>query len=892
MIPIYIAFLWHLHQPIYWPGENVMETQAAGHYGFSVLTVHLDRTGPYTAWPMDAVSQAMDAGLGSCGAQVSFTGSLMENLDAIEAAGAGFPGWTSGWSGASTWRTSMGNPRIDMVNIGYFHPILPLVGPDDAAVQLLLHQGAVTGTFSGASVSKGMFPPETGFSPDIIPSLTGAGVEWVIVDNIHFDRTLPDYPWRPEGNILPPNRADQVSGAAVSWVSLTGLWAPTPVSVPWGYRPHRVRAIDPETGAESEIIVVPGARYEGNEDARGGFGALNYEGVLSQLEPYNTDPDHPMLVLLHHDGDNYGGGADSYYHSNFASFVSWLGANSDRFVCTTVQDYLDRFPPDPADVIRVEPGSWSGADNGDPEFGKWNGDPGGDGYSPDRNSWAVITAAQNRVHHAGALEPYGSIEDVRAGTGNASARAWHWLMLAETSCYWYWDRSEGGIWDSHPTRAANRAAAEADAVIAAHAGPDPVGPAIYPPQREPYNPGEFEWSAAREPSDFEVWTFIDDVSGVGSAVLRYRLDDDGVLTRDNDLFATGGWCEVPMEEEPFDSETDPLPLYKASRYRAVVSGVENAMVDYYVLAVDGAGNASHSAVRHTWVGSSGGTGPGALDYYPLSPTLYDVVTVRSERDGNLHWGVNGWIRPPALYWPPGTTDFGDGHAVETPMADPDGDAIFEAAVGPFDDPANVVNELDYVIHYADGSWSGTDIFVTVDNDPGEEPHVFIVSPADGQTVSGTWTVFGTASDDGPLSGIDILLDGATVTSLPPSSPFEYAWDTTTTVDGAHRLGALAADAAGHGGSHEVAVEVRNGSGGECVIYTDAWTDAVEDAPDVPVEEAADVPSEDGQAQDGKTEEDAEAADALLDSPFDQGRDQAPDAAPGEPESGCSCAVAE
>ncbi|MFH1437169.1 MAG: hypothetical protein ABIJ56_15790 [Pseudomonadota bacterium] len=481
MIPIYIAFLWHMHQPLYWPGENVMETEAAAHYGFSVLTVHLDRTGPYTAWPMDAVRAAMDAGLGSCGAQVSFTGSLIDNLNAIEAAGAGFSGWKTGWNSAGSWTTSLGNPRIDMVSIGHFHPIMPLVGHDAVELQIEMHRRALGEAFPDAARSRGIFPPETGFSPEMIPALSRAGIEWAIVDNIHFDRTLSGYPWRSGSNLFPPNRAEQLSDADPAWVELTGIWAPTAVAAPWGYQPHRVRHTDPETGEESEIIAVPGASYEGNEDARGGFGALNYDEVLSQLADHNTDPDHPILVVLHHDGDNYGGGTDSYYRSNFDNFISWLQANPDRFVCTTIQDYLDTFPPAEDDVIHVEPGSWSGADNGDPEFGKWNGDPDDDGYSPDRNSWAVITAARNRVETANDLEPYSSVEDVKNGTGNATAKALHWLMLAETSCYWYWDGAEGGIWDSHPARASNRAAAEADTVIDAHGGEDDTPPTIHMP---------------------------------------------------------------------------------------------------------------------------------------------------------------------------------------------------------------------------------------------------------------------------------------------------------------------------------------------------------------------------------------------------------------------------
>lgn len=121
---------------------------------------------------------------------------------------------------------------------------------------------------------------------------------------------------------------------------------------------------------------------------------MNYKAVLSQLEQVNTDPAHPILVVLHHDGDNYGGGSESHYHNNFPNFVNWLLANPTRFVCTTIKDYLEMYPPDSNDVIHVEDGSWSGTDNSDLEFKKWLENPDQSGYSPDRNSWAVVTAAK------------------------------------------------------------------------------------------------------------------------------------------------------------------------------------------------------------------------------------------------------------------------------------------------------------------------------------------------------------------------------------------------------------------------------------------------------------------------------------------------------------------
>ncbi|MCF8412893.1 MAG: hypothetical protein K9G44_05720, partial [Melioribacteraceae bacterium] len=38
--PIYIAFLWHMHQPIYYPYKSITETENLGVYSFSVVDVH------------------------------------------------------------------------------------------------------------------------------------------------------------------------------------------------------------------------------------------------------------------------------------------------------------------------------------------------------------------------------------------------------------------------------------------------------------------------------------------------------------------------------------------------------------------------------------------------------------------------------------------------------------------------------------------------------------------------------------------------------------------------------------------------------------------------------------------------------------------------------------
>ncbi|HQL53239.1 MAG TPA: carbohydrate-binding protein, partial [Phycisphaerae bacterium] len=506
----------------------------------------------------------------------------------------------------------------------------------------------------------------------IIPALVAEGIDWVLVDNIHFDRACLNYPHTNQSGLFAPNAADQVNPDPAAnggaWVQLNNLWAPSQVSAPFGYQPHYVQYVNPDTGAITQMIAVPAARYEGNEDGRGGYGAFLYDVVMDQYIQYNTDAAHPMFVVLHHDGDNYGGGSDSYYHYNFQQMVNWVSGDPDYDV-STIEDYLDRFPPAAGDVIHVEDGSWSGADNGDPEFKKWLADPDSGGWSPDQNSWAVLTAAKNRVFTAEALAPAASMQNIMTGTGTNTEKAWHWLLVSEASDYWYWDGTE--IWDSNVTRGCNQAVVYADAVIAGQ--PDNTPPTVFLPQRNPYNPGGYEWGTPPEASDFEVWTLAYDVSGLTSVTLKWRVDADGVnplSSIQNETYAggseVGAWTSVAMTatQLPPPQNGVLMATYRAGRYAATVAGQTNVLIDYYVEATDGQGNVQKSPIQHVYVGTGGGGGGG--DVVTISPDPAQAgqnVTITYNPAGRplvsapqvyLHYGFNGWnpiISPdPAMTW--------------------------------------------------------------------------------------------------------------------------------------------------------------------------------------------------------------------------------------------------
>ena len=106
---------------------------------------------------------------------MSFSGSLIENLNTLEAAGANggiWNNWDASYRQAVAMDTSLGNPRLDQVAFGYYHPLMPLLDERDMRMQIKLHRHAYQQAWGAdPSYSLGMFPPETAFSQRMIPAL-------------------------------------------------------------------------------------------------------------------------------------------------------------------------------------------------------------------------------------------------------------------------------------------------------------------------------------------------------------------------------------------------------------------------------------------------------------------------------------------------------------------------------------------------------------------------------------------------------------------------------------------------------------------------------------------------------------------------------------------------
>ena len=92
---------------------------------------------------------------------------------------------------------------------------------------------------------------------------------------------------------------------------------------------------------------------------------------------------------------------------------------------------------------------------------------------------------------------------------------------------------------------------------------------------------------------------------------------------------------------------------------------------------------------------------------------------------------------------------------------------------------------------------------------GTAPSAAITSPQTGATVAGTVNVTATAFDDRAVAKVELWVDGQ-LRSTDTSSPYSFAWNTTTLADGGHTLVAIAQDATGNrGSSASVPVSVAN-----------------------------------------------------------------------------------
>ncbi|HZH18502.1 MAG TPA: carbohydrate binding domain-containing protein [Archangium sp.] len=340
---------------------------------------HHAKTGAYLYWP-PSVAADMNTNAPTGQVHVTMSGAVVNNVQDLNAlqnvTGYNNTNWGSSWRDRyNTLRTPAGNRTLDLIHFTGHHTMGPLVGPD-YFLKDLVHQSATLAQpyFLGGNFqsSKGFFPTELGFSERIIPTLAKLGIQWAVIGDNHFSRTLKDYPFLNDPGsdtlVSPPNRADLQNTSNVgSWVSLQMAHEQQTIrnKYPFASTPHWVRYVDPATGAESRMVGIPvnqnGSWLEGweGEATVDVVNLRSFEGLVPQKQ----------FFVIAHDGDNSGGRAGSE-----TTWYNGRGVTCTNGVqCMGISEYLVSNTPPATDVVHVQDGSWVDTrdSSSDPQWHHW-----------------------------------------------------------------------------------------------------------------------------------------------------------------------------------------------------------------------------------------------------------------------------------------------------------------------------------------------------------------------------------------------------------------------------------------------------------------------------------------------------------------------------------------
>jgi hypothetical protein len=218
------------------------------------------KTGAYLWWPQQVAQELSDFSGKQGQIHVTMSGALVNNVQSLNTLqnvpGYNNPNWGQSWRNKyNSLVTRNSYKGLDLIHFTGHHSMGPLVGLDYFLKDLIFHNVTLAQSyFPGANFesSKGFFPTELGFSERLIPTLRKLGVQWSVMGNNHFSRTLQDYPfdqYYPNGDTLisPPNRADLRNTSTV------GQWVSQPMAheqqvirnkYPFASTPHWVRYVD------------------------------------------------------------------------------------------------------------------------------------------------------------------------------------------------------------------------------------------------------------------------------------------------------------------------------------------------------------------------------------------------------------------------------------------------------------------------------------------------------------------------------------------------------------------------------------------------------------------------------------------------------------------------
>jgi alpha-amylase/alpha-mannosidase (GH57 family) len=362
------ALVLNLHQP----PNNLQELLNDGNWEATEILYALDRI-PRSLWGYEDVARV----------HLSLSGTLLETLNDAE-----FQQRVYGVvdCGSMLWHFQ-NQDLFEILGTGFYHPVLPLIPEADRHEHLERWLG-IARHILWRPRFQGFWPPEMGFSMELIPLLRSFGYRYVLVDSEHVEPTRP-----------------------MSWQELR-------------YRPHIARH------GEDEIVVVVRDRDLSNAQEAG----MEVGWFNNEISERTKWCDFLPLVTTCTDGENGGWFRNTTEGANFWSafylpLLHLVRAGQSAVSPTFISDYLNLHGAH--GEVRVHTGAWNTGWHDGRDFIQWTGS------DWQKATLRAVEELSTAIHEAGrkAVElgitgDDGFRRDLEEAT---------WLLLrAETSCNFYW----------------------------------------------------------------------------------------------------------------------------------------------------------------------------------------------------------------------------------------------------------------------------------------------------------------------------------------------------------------------------------------------------------------------------------------------------------------------
>jgi alpha-amylase/alpha-mannosidase (GH57 family) len=361
MKPVFHALVLNLHQP----AGNLEALLRDSEWEAKEILFALDRI-PRSLWDYEDVGRV----------HLSLSGTLLETLASAE-----FQQRVYGIVKCGELLWFLQNQKIiSILGTGYYHPVLPLIPAADREEHLVRWLGLARHLLWRPHFS-GFWPPEMGFSMDLIPLLKRLGYRYVLVDSNHVEPVTP-----------------------MRWDEMR-------------YRPHLARS------GQDEIVVIVRDRELSDAQESG----MDVGWFMKEVHERTQHCDFEPLVTTCTDGDNGGWfrnvqNAGNFWGAFYRPLLDLVRRDETEIRPTFIDDYLDQHGIH--GYVQVREGAWNTGWHHGTGFLQWTG------------SEAQKQALQRVSETSGAFH---RIRERAQGQHAEPIEQAFWRLLrAETSCHFFW----------------------------------------------------------------------------------------------------------------------------------------------------------------------------------------------------------------------------------------------------------------------------------------------------------------------------------------------------------------------------------------------------------------------------------------------------------------------